>query len=92
MDIQLDDGTVAERRRSPSIRKFFRKQFTFVVINLLCGVFYVAVSGFALFSLKASTYDVQSAKPLNMTAEFTYKVRDWAVKPYTQITVQSTPC
>ena len=90
-DIQYD-GSVTVHRRSPSAKKFFRKQFTFAVINFLCGLFYLAVSGFALFSLKGTQYDVQSAKPLNITAEFTYKIRDWAVKPYTQITVQSTPC
>ena len=92
-DIQYD-GSVTVHRGSPSksARKFFRKQFTFAIINFLCGLFYLAVSGFALFSLKASQYDIQSAKPLNITAEFTYKIRDWAVKPYTQITMQTTPC
>ena len=31
-------------------------------------------------------------KPLNMTQEFTLQVRDWAVKPYVDIKVQSLPC
>ena len=68
VDIQLDDGTHGVQRGSGTIRKFFRRQFNFVFINCLCGVFYMAASGFSLFSLAANNYDVQAAKPLDIPA------------------------
>ena len=37
-------------------------------------------------------YDLQAAKPLEIPAEFTYRVRNWAVKPYTELIVQNSPC
>ena len=45
-----------------------------------------------MFSLVATKYDEQAIKPLNVSSEFTYKIRNWAVKPYIDIKAQSTPC
>ena len=57
------------------------------MINCLCALFYMAVSGYTLFSLVATNYDEEATKPLNVSSEFTYKIRDLALKPYTDIKV-----
>ena len=67
-------------------------QWTYNTCSFVMSIFYLVVSGFALFSLTGSKYGMEAEKPLNMTSEFTLQVRDWAVKPYVDIKVQSLPC
>ena len=68
LNIQADGY---ERRKPNKCRSFIRRQWFYNTCSLIISIFYLVVSGFALFSLTGSKYGMEATKPLNMTQEFT---------------------
>jgi hypothetical protein len=56
---------------------------TFNIVALILSIFF-AVVGVVAESL-SFPYVSNATKPLTLPPEFTFKIRDWAVKPYVDI-------
>ena len=56
---------------------------TFNTVALIMSIFF-AVVGVLVLSL-GGPYVFNATKPLTLPPEFTFKIRDWAVKPYVDI-------
>ena len=56
---------------------------TFNTVALILSIFF-AIVGVLVLSL-GGPYVFNATKPLTLPPEFTFKIRDWAVKPYVDI-------
>ena len=62
------------------------------MFGCIVSLFYTILVIYAAASFHRGKYANAAMKPLDLTKEFTFQIRDWAVTPITEITVQSEPC
>ena len=92
-DLDINADSVISRRPEPNKCKiFFRRQWTFNCVAFILSIIYFVIGGFAVSSLSGGGYGYEATKPLDLPQEFTFKIRDWAVRPYVDIRVQPDEC
>ena len=65
----------------------FRKQRYYNIFGCIVSLIYAILVIYAAVSFHKGKYADAAMKPLDLTKEFTFQIRDWAVTPITDITV-----
>ena len=82
------DFNIQADRERPGPNKckiFFRRQWTFNTVVLILSMYYAVVAFFPSGFMLGREYGFKATKPLNLTSEFTLRIRDWSLKPYIDI-------
>ena len=69
-----------------------RKQRYFNIFGFKAGLFYSILVIYAAKTMERGEYAGAAMKPLDLPREFTLQIRDWALTPIVDISVQNEPC